>query len=134
MILEHFAHSGAGSSGRIYRRDVERASQLYADDAVLEWPQGQGRIQGRTAIAAFRSASPNRLDFEVHRITGCHDLWINEYTIRSLGRPVRAVGIMEFRDGKVGHERIYLAQHWDPPSWRSRRLEHVHRESRLVPA
>jgi hypothetical protein len=44
----------------------------------------------------------------VHRITGCQDLWVNEYTIRYEGRPISVVGIMEFRDGKVVRERIYF--------------------------
>ena len=35
-ILEHFVHSSADDAGR---HDTQRASELDADDVVLEWPQ-----------------------------------------------------------------------------------------------
>ena len=75
---------------------------------MLEWPQGGERIRGKANIIAFRSAYPARLEFEVHRTIGRQDLWVNEYTIRYDGKPVLAVGIMEFQDDKVVRERIYL--------------------------
>ncbi len=130
-ILEHFVRSSTDDAGR---HDAQRAFELYADDVLLEWPQGRERIRGRSGITAFRSASPNRLAFEVHRITGCHDLWVNEYTIRNDGRPVRAVGSMEFHDSEVVRERVHLGQHWEPPPWRSRWVERRYREGSLVSA
>ena len=36
--------------------DVVGSSELYADDAVLEFPQGKERIRGKANIIAFRSA------------------------------------------------------------------------------
>jgi len=36
-------------------RDEREASELYADDAVLEFPQGGERIRGKANIVAFRS-------------------------------------------------------------------------------
>jgi hypothetical protein len=70
-----------------------------------------------------RSTYPARQQFELHRTTGCHNLWVNEYTIRYDDEPVLAVGIMEFRDDKVVRERIYFADPWEPPSWRARWVE-----------
>ena len=95
----------------------------YADDAVLEWPQGGERIRGKANITAFRSAYPARQEFQLHRTVGCHDLWVNEYTIRYDDQPVMAVGIMEFRDGKVVRERIYFGEAWEPPAWRAHWVE-----------
>ena len=69
-------------------------------------------MRGKANIIAFRSTYPARQQFEVHRITGCHDLWVNEYTIRYDDRPVMAVGIMEFRGDKVVRERIYFGESW----------------------
>ena len=63
------------------------------------------------------------MEFEVRRITGCDDLWVNEYTIRYDDRPVMAIGIMEFRDDKVVRERIYFGDPWDPPAWRAQWVE-----------
>src|SRR4030095_7637716 len=82
--------------------DVTGASEIYADDAVLEFPQGKERIRGKTNIIAFRSAYPARVSIELHRTTGRQDLWVNEFTIRYDGaNPLNVVDIMEFRRGKV---------------------------------
>jgi len=86
-------------------------------------PQGGERVRGKANIITFRSAYPARQQFEVPRITGCHDLWVNEYTILYDGKPVMAVGIMEFRDGKVVRERIYFGEPWEPPAWRAKWVE-----------
>jgi ketosteroid isomerase-like protein len=129
MIRDHFAASAIGAPGGGPGDDIARASEIYADDAVLEWPQGGERIRGKANIIAFRSTYPARLDFELHRITGCHNLWVNEYTIRYDDRPLRVVGIMEFRDGKVVRERIYFAEPWEPPAWRAQWVERMEPEA-----
>jgi hypothetical protein len=123
MIQAHFDASGISVAGGGPEDDIARASEIYADDAVLEWPQGGERVRGKANIVAFRSTYPARMEFEVHRITGCHDLWVNEYTVRYDGRPVMVVGIMEFRDEKVVRERIYFGEPWEPPEWRDRWVE-----------
>jgi hypothetical protein len=66
-----------------------------------------------------------RQEFELHRTIGCHDVWGNEYTIRYDDRPVMAVGIMEFRDGKVVRERIYFGEPWEAPAWRAQWVERM---------
>ena len=82
MIQAHFDASNVGAAGGAPDDEIARASEIYADDAVVEWPQGGERLRGRASIIAFRSTYPARQRFEVHRITGCHDVWVNEYTIR----------------------------------------------------
>src|SRR3954469_6826450 len=109
MIQAHFDASNIGAAGGAPGDDIARASEIYADEAVVEWPQGGERLRGKANIIAFRSTYPTRQQFELHRITGCHDLWINEYTIRYDDRSVMVVGLMEFRDDKVVRERIYFA-------------------------
>ena len=108
LIKAHFAASAVGAPGGSPDDDIAAASEIYAEHAVLEWPQGRERVRGRANIIAFRSTYPTRMEFELHRITGRDDLWVNEYTIRYDDRPVMAAGIMEFRAGKVVHERIYF--------------------------
>jgi hypothetical protein len=124
MIRAHFDASTVSAAGGGPGDDIVRASEIYADDAVVEWPQGGERVRGKADIIAFRSTYPARQRFQVHRITGCHELWVTEYTIHYDDQPVMAVGIMEFRDGKVLRERIYFAEPWDPPAWRARWVEH----------
>jgi SnoaL-like domain len=129
MIKDHFDASAITVAGGGPDDDIARASEIYADDAVLEWPQGGERIRGKANIIAFRSTYPARQEFELHRIIGCHDLWVNEYTIRYDDRPVRVVGIMEFRDGKVVRERIYFGEPWEPPAWRAQWVERMEPET-----
>ena len=115
LITEHFDAS---------KDDIARASEIYADDAVLEFPQGRERIRGKADIIAFRSAYPARVTFEMHRTIGRLDLWVNEYTIRyDDTKSLDVVGIMEFRGGKVVRERIYFGEPWDPPAWRAQWVE-----------
>jgi hypothetical protein len=117
MIKQHFDWAG---------RDEVRASELYAEDVVLEFPQGGERIRGRENIIAFRTAYPARLSFEMHRTVGRDDLWVNEYTIRyDDADPHLVVGIMEFADEQVVRETIYLTQGWEPPAWRAQWVEPV---------
>jgi hypothetical protein len=115
MIKDHF---DTGTD------DFVRSSEIYADDAVLEFPQGRERIRGKANILAFRSAYPARISLDMHRTIGCHGLWVNEYTIDYDGEhPLNVVGIMEFRDGKVVRERIYFGEPWEPPAWRAQWVE-----------
>lgn len=115
LIDEHFAWAS---------KDEVRASNLYADDVVLEFPQSRERIRGKAHVIAFRTAYPAEITFEMHRTVGCGDLWVNEYTIRYEGQqPHQVAGIMEFRHGKVVRERLYINEPWDPPAWRSEWVE-----------
>ena len=122
-IQAHFDASGVAAAGGGPEDRIVRASEIYADDAVVEWPQGGERLRGKAAIIGFRSTYPASQRFELHRTTGCHDLWVNEYTIHYDDRPVMVVGIMEFRDDAVVRERIYFGDPWEPPSWRARWVE-----------
>ncbi|HWC11157.1 MAG TPA: nuclear transport factor 2 family protein [Acidimicrobiales bacterium] len=132
MIRDHFDASNVSVAGGGPGDDIARASEIYADDAVLEWPQGGERIRGKANIIAMRSAYPARQDFQLHR-TGCQDVWVNEYTIRYDDKPLYAVGIMEFRDGKVVRERIYFGEPWEPPAWRAQWVDRIDPEATSSP-
>ena len=123
MIQAHFDASNVGAAGGAPGDEIGRASEIYADDAVVEWPQGGERLRGKANIVGFRSTYPARQRFEVRRITGCNGVWVNEYTIHYDDKPVMVVGIMEFRGGKVVRERIYFGDSWEPPAWRAQWVE-----------
>ena len=90
--------------------DADAEHDIYADDAVCEYPQSGERIVGRVNLEALRSHHPGKPSgFNVRRILGKGDLWITEYIITYQGRPTYTVSIMEFRDGKVMHETQYFA-------------------------
>ena len=107
-------------------KTVALSSELYADDAVLEFPQGGERIRGKANIVAFRSAYPARVTFDLRRTTGQGDLWVNEGVIRYDGeRPHHFVGIMEWRGARVVRETIYFGEPWTPPAWRAGWVEPI---------
>ena len=107
-------------------KTVALSSELYADDAVLEFPQGGERIHGKANIVAFRTAYPARVTFDLRRTVGAGDLWVNEGVIRYDGeRPHHFVGIMEWSGPKVVRETIYFGEPWNPPTWRAGWVESI---------
>ena len=109
------AHWQASADG-----DADAEHDIYADDAICDYPQSGERIVGRNNLQALRSHHPGKPSgFTVKRILGTGVLWITEYTITYQGRPAHTVSIMEFRDGKVVHETQYFADPFEAPAWRS---------------
>ena len=114
-------HWQASASG-----DVEAEHDIYADDAICDYPQSGERIVGRRDLQALRSHHPGKPSgFNVKRILGSGDLWVTEYIITYQGRPAHTVSIMEFHDGKVVHETQYFADPFAAPSWRSQWVQRI---------
>jgi hypothetical protein len=67
IIQAHFEGSNVGAAGGGPGDDIARASEIYADEAVVEWPQGGERLRGKANIIRFRSTYPARQQFELHR-------------------------------------------------------------------
>ena len=111
-IEQHWAASEAG--------DVELEHRLYADDAVLDYPQSGERFVGRAAIAEQRSTNPARRHFRLRRVLGAGSVWISECVITYDGVPSISVSIMEFGDDLVGHETQYFADPFQPSPSRAR--------------
>jgi hypothetical protein len=93
---------------------------FYHDNAVLAYPQSGETIVGRDNIRASRAAGPRRSNLKVKSVIGQGDLWVTEYALLHDEERTFAVSIMEFRDGKVIHETLYLADPFPPPLWRTR--------------
>ncbi len=100
--------------------DLDTEHWFYHHDAVLEYPQSGELIVGRDNIKASRAAGPRRTILKAKTVIGQDDLWVTEYTASLDGKLTFAVSIMEFRDRKVIHETIYLADPLLPPAWRAR--------------
>jgi hypothetical protein len=108
-------HWSASASG-----DQNAEHEIYADDAVCDYPQSGERILGRRNLQALRSHHPGKpAGFQIRRLFGSGELWVTEYTIVYLGRTSYTVSIMEFKDGKVIHETQYFADPFDAPAWRA---------------
>ncbi len=103
--------------------DFAGEHQIYADDAVLDYPQSRERIRGREGIQASRRAQPDAKRFELRRLRGAGGLWFSELVLAYDGRPVHVVSIMEFEAGKVVRETQYFGDPFEPGPSRARWVE-----------
>jgi ketosteroid isomerase-like protein len=101
------------------RGDVEAEHAIYADDAILEYPQSGERFRGRSTIAAQRGGHPADRHFTVRRILGGGDLWVSECVITYDGAPTHSLSVMELADGLVIHETQYFADPFPAPPERA---------------
>ncbi|GAA4873425.1 nuclear transport factor 2 family protein [Actinomycetospora straminea] len=96
------------------------AHEIFAKDAVLEFPQSGERFRGRETFLAWRRRYPAEVTFRLRRIVGQGDLWVAEAEVRYDGAdPHFGVSILEFRDGLVVRETIYGGPPWEAPDWRA---------------
>jgi hypothetical protein len=109
-IEEHWRESERGNT------EAEHA--IYAEDAILDYPQSGERFRGRSTIAAQRGGHPAERHFTVLRIVGSQTLWLSECIITYDGAPTYSVSIMEFADQQVVHETQYFADPFGAPPWR----------------
>jgi ketosteroid isomerase-like protein len=115
------AHWHASAAG-----DLDAEHDIYADDAICDYPQSGERIIGRTNLQALRGHHPGKPSgFDVRRIQGQGNLWITEYNITYNGRVAYTVSVMEFRNGKVVHETQYFADPFEAPDWRSQWVQRM---------
>lgn len=112
MLEQHFEHSAT---------DPDRAHAMYAEDAVLEFPQSGERFEGVENMREWRSNYPANTSFEFREVRGRDDLWVAEISISYDGGPPNfGVSILEFRGEKIARESIYVAEGFDAPEWRAR--------------
>jgi hypothetical protein len=99
--------------------DVTLEHAIYAEDAVLDYPQSGERFIGRATIQAQRGGHPAQRHFTVRRITGAGGLWVSECVITYDGVPTYSVSVMELTDGLVTHETQYFADPFAPAPGRA---------------
>jgi hypothetical protein len=104
-IQEHWEASERGDT------DVEHA--IYADDAILDYPQSGERFRGRAKIQAQRGGHPAERHFTIRRIQGVGNLWVSECVITYDGMPTYSLSVMDIGDGFVTHETQYFADPFD---------------------
>ncbi|WP_028935671.1 nuclear transport factor 2 family protein [Pseudonocardia spinosispora] len=100
-IEEHWTASEHG--------DIDTEHAIYADGAILDYPQSGERFRGRSTIQEQRGGHPAERHFTIVRIVGGGDLWTSECLISYDGASTHSVSIMEFTDGLVTHETQYFA-------------------------
>ncbi|MGY1604554.1 nuclear transport factor 2 family protein [Geodermatophilus sp. SYSU D00815] len=101
--------------------DPDTAHEIYAPDAVLEFPQSGERFVGVENFRAWRRQYPARVDFTIDRVRGGGATWFVELQLRYDEGPwLFGVDLAEFRDGLVSRETAYSMDPWDAPDWRAR--------------
>ena len=116
-IQEHWDASESG--------DIDTEHAIYAEDAILDYPQSGERFRGRARIQAQRGGHPAERHFTVRRIQGSGDLWVSECVITYDGAPTYSVSVMEIADGFVAHETQYFADPFDASPGRAALAEAI---------
>ena len=104
--------------------DVDRAEELYHEDAVLEFPQSGERFEGLASFTEWRRQYPVPRDdarFQVRRMVIRDDFSAVELSASyDRGKTwTHGVQLVDWRAGKIALERIYVADGWDAPEWRA---------------
>ncbi len=116
-IQQHWEASESG--------DLVAEHAIYAEDAILDYPQSGERFRGRSRIQAQRGGHPAERHFTIRRILGGGEVWVSECVITYDGVPTYSVSIMEFADGHVTHEAQYFADPFDAPAGRAALAESI---------
>ena len=107
------------------RGDADTEHAIYAEDAILDYPQSAERFRGRAKIQAQRGGNPAERHFRVLRIRGGGDLWVSECVITYDGVPTYSVSVMEFAGDLVAHEIQYFADPFPAPDSRAAVAEQI---------
>ena len=111
LLLHQWTYTGGPNESK--------ASELYHDDVVLEFPQSGEWFEGKANQQGWRERYPAKLDFQPQEIRGSGDLWVAEGLLSyDGGEPLHYVKIMEFRGEKVARETLYFADSFPAPEWR----------------
>lgn len=111
LLLQQWTYTGGPNESK--------ASELYHDDVVLEFPQSDEWFQGKLNQQGWRERYPAKLDFQPQEIRGSGDLWVAEGLLSyDGGEPLHFVKIMQFRGDKVARETLYFADAFPAPQWR----------------
>jgi hypothetical protein len=112
LVRRYWEYAGA---------DVERAQEIYHDDAVLEFPQSGERFEGVDVFTEWRRQYPGDVSYRVRRVTAGDDLVVAEVSVSYDGSTwMYGVQLLEFRADKVARERIFVMDGWEAPQWRAR--------------
>jgi hypothetical protein len=115
---------------RLYERvwigethDFDVMEEVFAEDAVVEYPQSGERIRGSANIRAVEESYPGLPKVTIRRKLVVGDLALVESDLDYQGKPYQEVSIFDFRDGKVVRLTLYFPEPFAPPESRARWVE-----------
>lgn len=111
-LERHWQYSG---------KDEDIAHEMYAEDAVLEFPQGGERYEGVENFREWRRQYPANVAFKIRRMDRWGDLVVAELLLSYDGAPpMFTVNLIELdADDRIVRERIYIMEGWEAPEWRA---------------
>jgi ketosteroid isomerase-like protein len=105
--------------------DFEVMDQVFADDAVVEYPQSGERMRGRANIRPVEENYPGLPEVTIRRKLVVGDLALVESDLDYQGKPYQEVSIFEFRDGKIVRLTQYFPEPFEAPESRARWVERM---------
>ena len=101
-------------------KDRDTSHEIYAEDAILEFPQSGERFVGKRAIQDWRERYPSPTRFRIRRISGHGEFWVVELLISYDGGPwMFGIGIYRFSGDKLAHEAVYVMDGFEAAEWRA---------------
>lgn len=127
---------------------LDRLNEVYAEDAIVEWPQSRERVRGianlrsilanypggvlqpASETARFLEADEERFKmspmFKIIETDGYEDSAVGVVKSRYPDGSVWfVISIVQVRGGRVVHAVQYFAPEYDAPKWRKRWVEYV---------
>jgi ketosteroid isomerase-like protein len=105
------------------RHDFNVMDEVFADDAVLEYPQSGERVRGRANIRAVEENYAGLPRVTVRRKVVVGDVGLVESDLDYQGKPYQEVSIFEFQDGKIVRLTQYFPEPFEAPESRARWVE-----------
>ena len=104
-----------------WTHDEPIASEIYTEDALLEFPQSGEKFRGKENFITWHSEHPAQaIEFELRSLRGEGDLWLAEGRVEvNVGAPVPFVDILHFRGNLVDRETIYQCDPLPPSEARA---------------
>jgi hypothetical protein len=104
-----------------WTQDEPTASEIYTDDALLEFPQSGEKFRGKENFITWRSEHPGHvIEFELRSIRGEGNTWVAEGKVEiDGGAPLPFVEILHFSGDLVDRETIYMGESFPPSTARA---------------
>ncbi len=105
--------------------DWRAASEMLADDFVLEWPQSGECVRGRANFVAVNSHYPahGRWHITLVRLVAEDDEVVTEVSVTDGIRLDRAITFSTVRDGKITQQVEYWPEPFEAAAWRAQWVE-----------
>jgi ketosteroid isomerase-like protein len=105
--------------------DFTVMDEVFADDAVVEYPQSGERMRGRANIRAVEENYPELPKVTIRRKLVIGDHALVESDLDYQGKPYQEVSIFEFRHGKIVRLTQYFPEPFEAPESRARWVERM---------